>query len=107
MNRDVARNFKCDRCGKKFPQSRDLKRHTSKKSPCTPILELEDLPEDQKNNPNKCMFCNRPFVNKSTMIRHIRENCKIAPRNGDTSGMDKLYEHVLRKQEKEKKEIDR
>lgn len=37
----------------------------------------------------------------------MKQSCKIVPRNGDTSGMDKLYEHVLKKQEeKHKAEID-
>ncbi len=33
------------------------------------------------------------------MRRHIRQACKIAPREGNEGGMEKLYEHTLRKQQ--------
>ena len=32
------------------------------------------------------------------MLAHMKKVCKIAPRDGDTSGMEKLYEHTLQKQ---------
>jgi hypothetical protein len=39
------------------------------------------------------------------MMAHVKKACKIAPREGDTSGMEKLYEHVLRKQQAENAEL--
>src|ERR1700678_327679 len=94
-----AKNFKCDKCDAAFPKSRDLIRHKARIRPCDPILEPESLSEESKKKPHKCKFCNRTFSLKTNLIRHIRQNCKIAPRNGDTSGMDKLFEYTFKKQE--------
>jgi hypothetical protein len=101
-----TKNFKCDICGKAFAQSRDLKKHKERKTPCAHILDAEDLAEDKKKNPYKCRFCGRTYAQTSSLSRHMKQNCKIAPRNGDTSGMDKLYEHVLKKQEETKKQLE-
>lgn len=107
-NRVRPRNFKCGRCGTGFSQSRDLQRHQDRKTSCIPILDLDDLPEEKRKDPI-CRFCGRAFSTSGSLLRHIKQSCKIAPRNGDTSGMDKLYEHVVKKQEerhqKEMKEM--
>jgi hypothetical protein len=99
-------SFKCDKCGAAFPKNQKLQRHLARKTPCVPIVDIEDLPDEKKQNPHKCKFCGRTFGSASSLSRHTKQACKIAPRNGDTSGMEKLYEHVLRKQEeRHKKEM--
>jgi hypothetical protein len=81
-----------------FPYPWKLKRHLERKTPCTPIVEEEDLPEEKKECPNKCRFCGRSFATRASALRHIRNTCKIAPREGNEDGMEKLYEHILKKQ---------
>ena len=88
----------CDKCGRLFRDSHKLKAHKERKTPCQDILDVEDLTEEKKNNPNRCRFCGRVFSRADNLLRHIKKVCKIVPRDGDTSGMDKLYQHTLKKQ---------
>lgn len=95
----------CDKCGKVFSLPSRLKVHLARKTPCSPILDI--LPDEKKDSQHACKFCGRLFASYDSMRRHIRQVCKIAPRNGDTSGMEMLYEHILKKQEaKHKGEIE-
>lgn len=99
----AATNY-CDRCGKDFQYPCRLRAHLARKTPCAPILDPEDLPEEAREDPDldqkKCRFCGRVFSSYDSMRRHIRTACKIAPteKNGD-AGMELLYEHTLRKQQ--------
>ena len=88
----------CPTCDKEFADKSNYNRHLFRKTSCAPILDKEDLPEAQKNNPHKCKFCGRAFSSKPHLLTHMRRVCKIAPREGNPDGMDKLYEYVLRKQ---------
>ena len=94
----------CHKCGKSFAKPTLLRRHEQRKTPCAPILELEDLPEGTRTDPDldkkKCKFCGRVFANYVSMRRHVRSTCKIAPneRNGDT-GMEILFQHTIRQQQ--------
>ena len=99
----MSEEIKCDKCGKKFSKRAWLKRHAARKTPCNSILEVDELPEEKKKLPHKCRFCGRVMTTSANLIRHVRQSCKIAPRNGDTSGMDKLYDHVVKKQEEKHK----
>ena len=94
-----GKKFVCEKCGAKFPKNQGLNKHKQRKTPCSLILELEDLPDDKKELPHKCKFCGRAYSRHDSLMRHMKKSCKIVPRNGDTSGMEKLYEHVERKQE--------
>jgi hypothetical protein len=96
----------CQKCGKVFAKSQGLQRHMKRLTPCTPVLDPEDLPAEKRASPNKCKFCGRVYSTSTNMLQHIKNSCKIAPRDGDTSGMEKLYEHTLRKQlEEQQKEM--
>ena len=95
--------FDCLRCGASFPKNQGLTKHLARKTPCAPILDKEDLPEEKRDAPNRCRFCGRVYSRSDSLARHLKQACKIAPRNGDTSGMDKLYEHTLRRQEEKHK----
>ena len=99
----------CPKCGKDCKYASYLRRHLARKTPCAPILEDADLPpevhaqraEDPDLAKKQCRFCNRIFSSYTSMRRHVRISCRIAPnaKNGDT-GMELLYEHTLRKQQK-------
>ena len=95
--------FVCDICETQFSDAAHLRRHKRRKRPCAAILDVTGLTDEQKQNPNKCKFCGRVFARKDSLTRHLQRSCKIVPRNGDTSGMEKLYEHVLKKQEERHK----
>jgi hypothetical protein len=94
----------CSICGKSFKYPRGLREHQKRKTPCTPIINTEDLPQDHKNDPDlsrkQCTFCGRVLSCYNSMRRHVRESCPIAPnlKNG-ADGMMLLYEHTLRKRE--------
>ena len=73
----------CERCDKVFKYPKYLREHQARKTPCTPILEKEDLPEAVLEDPDldqkKCRFCGRVFSSYTAMRRHVRNNCRIAP----------------------------
>lgn len=103
----MSEEIKCTKCGKKFAKKVWLRRHEGRKTPCNIILDVEELSEEKKKSPYKCRFCGRAMTTPANLARHMRQSCKIVPRNGDTSGMDKLYEYTLKKQEeKHKKELE-
>lgn len=93
----------CQRCGKAFKYPKYLRQHQARKTPCAPILEAEDLPAEVLEDPDldqkKCRFCGRVFSSYTSMRRHVRNSCKIAPnaKNGG-AGMEVLYEHTIRRQ---------
>ena len=96
----MAEDKACSKCGKSFATNQALQRHLNRKTPCALIVDDRDLSEEKKDNPNKCKFCGRTFVTSTSMRRHIRTTCKIAPREGNTEGMEKLYLHVLQRQKR-------
>ena len=67
---------RCDLCGKVFRVPAEYQRHKNKKTPC---LIVEVAPE-QINNPNRCIYCNKTFVQKQTLTRHLN-SCKV--KNGE------------------------
>jgi len=91
--------FQCEKCGVSFPKNQGLAKHMMRKTPCAPILDIEDLPEKERDNPNKCQYCGRVFTRAGSLKRHIRQSCKIAlnEKNGN-AGMEKLMEHTLQRQ---------
>lgn len=97
----MSKSFRCERCDRAFADNTHLKRHLNRKTPCAPVIDAEDLTEEQKGNPNKCKFCGRTFSTYVSMRRHIRQSCQIAPREGNPDGMEKLYDHILKKQQKD------
>ncbi len=93
----------CNTCGKVFRAPSYLRDHAARKTPCTPILGPQDHPPEVLEDPDleskKCRFCGRVFSSRTSMLRHVRQNCKIVPnvKNGD-EGLEKLYEHTIRQQ---------
>lgn len=64
--------FSCQYCGKKFADNKDLNRHKNRKVPCF----THEVTQEQLQNPNKCIHCNRPFAKHSNMVRHL-STCKF------------------------------
>lgn len=91
-------SFACDRCGKTFPKHQGLKTHLARRTPCNPIIDAPE-PAEHKQKANVCRFCGRTFSAPWCVQRHIAKSCKIVPREGNSNGMERLYEHLLRKQE--------
>ncbi|SIP85841.1 Zinc finger C2H2-type/integrase DNA-binding protein [Pacmanvirus A23] len=94
-------NKKCYSCGKVFRTPANLLVHKNRKTPCL----IREVPPEQVNNPNRCIFCNKIFKQKQHLTRHLG-NCKI--KNG---GMDMLVDKVRYDQEirilKEQREQDK
>ncbi len=92
---------KCDSCEKVFRTPIELQRHKNRKTPCL----IKEISEDQKLNPNRCIFCNKIFSKKSNLIKH-HKGCKI--KNIDVKIIDENieYEQEIRIL-KEQREIDR
>jgi hypothetical protein len=84
----------CEACGKKFKAMCDYRRHQQRKTPCSPIVD----PAPDTGRPS-CQFCGRTFASRDTLVRHIRNNCKIARSD---EGMELLFEHTYKRQEEEK-----
>ena len=77
----------CARCGRVFARSENLKKHMSKKKPCSPILPTENLvvahwdpiPETVPiYDKLECPFCKKPMSTVSNRDRHIRHYCERA-----------------------------
>ncbi len=94
-------NKKCYSCGKVFRTPANLLVHKNRKTPCL----IREVPPEQVNNPNRCIFCNKIFKQKQHLTRHLA-TCKI--KNG---GMDMLVDKVRYDQEirilKEQREQDK
>ncbi len=91
----------CVRCGKSFQYPSLLKRHQNQKTTCVLILEKENLSETEQKKKYNCKFCGRRYTTYTSMCRHVRESCKIAPneKNGE-EGMELLYKHVKHEQKR-------
>ena len=92
-------SFVCPKCDKSFAKNAWLQRHLARKTPCALIVDTESLPDEKKDSPNKCKFCGRAFSTRAHLYDHLKKTCKVAPRDGNTTGMEKLYEYTLRKQQ--------
>jgi hypothetical protein len=100
----------CPCCGKVLKTPIDYRRHLARKTPCVPILDHEAAQtvygqaalEDPELDKKKCRFCGRVFTSYTSMRRHVRNSCKIAPnmKNGD-AGMGLLYQHTIDRQQQQ------
>jgi len=89
----------CETCGKEFTRPYWLRKHKERKTPCAPIAREADLGEEDQKKQYGCVYCHRRFTTYTSMRRHVRTTCKIAPneRNGE-EGMEKLYDHIAAQQ---------
>lgn len=85
----------CQICLKKFRDLSNLRRHQSRATPCTLIVEAKD-------EGNGCKYCGRQFASKSSMQRHIKQSCKVA---NSSEGMEALFRHTVQKAEEQNKMI--
>lgn len=84
----------CHRCGKKFARAENLRKHLSKKTPCSNLTEnlrelgfadedihisWDPIPDSLPTySGNKCPFCSETFLTVSNRNKHIRHSCKEA-----------------------------
>jgi hypothetical protein len=98
---EVGEKPKCYECGKTFRDDGNLKRHKNRKTPCL----IREVPPDQLTNPNRCIYCNKVFVQYRGMTRHLK-SCKVK-----NESMDILDDKVRHEQEmrimKDKQDADR
>lgn len=71
-NINSSDNKTCPDCGKKFRDLLDLQRHKNRKVKC---INKDLLPED-RDNPNRCKYCNRVFSNIGNRNKHLK-NCYL------------------------------
>ncbi len=79
-------NKKCYSCGKSFRTPVELQRHKNRKTPCL----IREVPENQRVNPNRCIFCNKIFTQSQHLTRHLL-TCKI--KNGGMAILDEKTRH--------------
>lgn len=92
---------KCYGCGKEFRTPAEYNRHKNRKTPCL----IREINQEQLKNPNRCIFCNKIFINIGNKNRHLK-TCKI--KNGGMNMLaDKVqYEQKIRLLEEKDKEKD-
>lgn len=79
----IAADRTCQMCGKVSKSPSDHQKHLSRKTPCKPMIMRGDLAEKFLEDPDlakkRCPQCGRAFSSYTSMRRHVRQNCKIAP----------------------------
>ena len=65
----------CDKCGQLFPEKRYLQSHLKRKTPCAPDT-VPVISED--NEDNTCYKCNKTYANKYSLKKH-QSICKANP----------------------------
>ena len=87
------KKYECKRCFYKCIQLNDMKKHLNKKNKCIRTIESFDYKDEDiydlslikiekvidKINDNfeyDCLYCNKKFLTKSNLNRHIKQNCK-------------------------------
>jgi hypothetical protein len=63
--------FKCGKCNREFTKKWNYQRHLDRKTPCEPIVEVNDL-----NNSCTCAYCGRKYKSKANMQSHVMNYCK-------------------------------
>jgi len=63
--------YKCDRCCKNFKQKIDYIRHLKRKYPCKKVIF-----ETPTHEYFVCQNCNKEFIRKDSLNRHIKKYCK-------------------------------
>ena len=85
----------CDKCGKSFAYPCRLRDHLRRKTPCTAVVESHELSLEDQAKDHACRFCGHRFASPQGVSQHLKKFCKIA---GSAEGMEKLYNHTLKKQ---------
>lgn len=103
------KKYECKKCNKHFKKKCHFETHLHKKFPCDKIKKMLDPSENvseninsqelikisQKNmdefiDENKCLYCDKIFTRKDSLIRHVNNGCKK---------MKKIKEQIAEKKE--------
>jgi hypothetical protein len=80
--------FKCDKCDREYKYISLLKKHQLNKRSCikkddlgNKIIEIEttinNKIKESLNTRNKCIDCNKIFLNKGNLSKHLHNNCEF------------------------------
>ena len=101
--------YKCDKCNKIFARKYDFNKHQKRKFPCkskepTSIQNIpentHDIPEiypkisEKLENNIKCVYCNKIFVYKSGLYRHIKLRCKVKKEHDEEK--QKIFDRLVK-----------
>jgi hypothetical protein len=96
------KKYICKKCGKSFPSSGKLRAHENRKTPCAP----EEVPVIKgENTENRCHLCNNTYVNSYSLRRHQRNGCPM--KNNQNALIQLLIqqnEEARRREEEDRKE---
>lgn len=95
-------NKKCYDCDKVFRTPANLLTHKNRKRPCL----IKEIPPERINNPNRCIYCNNVFTNKSHLTAHLKI-CKIKNGKMDFFIDNKLDQEIriLREKDSERDKL--
>jgi hypothetical protein len=112
----------CHKCGKKFKRKEYLIKHLNKKNKCDQEIivkpdeiikeEIKDKIKEEKSNDNeinainlhkymeqnKCIYCQKEFSRKYSVMYHIKNNCKKVKEINDTKL--KIFNELKEKEKK-------
>ena len=106
--------YKCSKCNKEFLKKGDFSRHLKRKNPCKksepncantepkePLKKVSNdtklyiYQEPTKSQNNKCIYCNKIFAYKNSLVKHMNNRCKI--KNKMDIQKEAIFNELLRK----------
>jgi hypothetical protein len=117
--------YNCDKCNAIFNKKSNFTRHINKKYVCsqnlndsavlcgfvqnqsTNMQKQSFIIQNQSNQSNQsnycCSYCNKNFSSKSTLTRHLRDNCKIKKNIDDEK--ENIFKLLLEKDKQKEIQI--
>lgn len=84
----MPNHYKCENCGKEFPQKSNYIYHLNRKRPCVKQTDTDEL---------TCDKCKKHFSTKSSLSRHIKKYCTTSSHHNED--YNNLQNQLLKIQE--------